>query len=614
MGVVEKWYKQIKTKFEDRFKYSTYETLIMLGCIFTSVVMLLRVFYGTEITDEAYYISDAIQMVRGNLPYAYNNFSYGTGSAFLIIPLVFIYNLIIPSNEGVFLFTRICFILFWNLCIWISYMELKKDFKRENVLLISGLLIPYVAGVGIFNFSYNSIPAALAYVGGVTIYDAIEHKNKWTKLKLVVSGFVLGIALFAHLGYVVAIGILGLTVLIRSERLKDKVCNLVCCLVGGLLEILVVMLPIAIQAGFKTLYKGIYDKLNPYPSSAMSSTTVDTKVIEIMWAFGPMVIILLVVFAIAFVFSKRYIEKENNKIGNKEYVCISFITGLFALLLFVSARNLGNNLNWNLGMVGVIAIIIVLILGMWKEYPLFWYVGIYPVVFSFAQILSVDSNMSCSRFVASIPALAIALLIFLENKSELVCWLTTCCIGICILTMGVSDYLYVYRDEEVWNLDYKVEAGVYKGLYTTEMRAHDLPELEEYLNSIIGEDERYAFRDNVPAAYLMMKNGVMIDKSTWDCLNYSYHKNAPDTLYAYYQRRGDFPRKYIYVDFGRDKNLSIEDEDYKLNEFINTYYEKTEDFTLNETFYHVVVYEYKGGFDGDFDYWIEKHMWSPEEN
>lgn len=614
MEMIEKWYKRVETKSKDRFKYSMREKFIIFGSAFVSTMIFIRVFFGTEITDEAYYISDAIQMVRGNLPYAYNNFSYGTGSAFLIIPLVFIYNLIIPSNEGVFLFTRISFISFWYVCIWTSYRVLKKDFKRENALLISNFLIPYVAGVGIFNFSYNSIPAALTYVCGVTIYDAIEHKNRWTKLKLIVSGFILGIVLFAHLGYAVAIGILGLIVLIRSESIKDKVCNCVCCLGGGLLEILIVMLPIAVQAGFETLYKGIYDKLNPYPSSAMSSVTISAKIAETMQALLPMVIILFVIFVITFIFLKKHIAQENNKIGNREYACISFVMGFLTLLLFISIRNLGNNLNWNLGIAGAIAIVIVLILGLWKEHPLFWYGGIYPVVFPFAQILSVDSSEACSRFVVAIPALAIALLIFLESKNKLVRCITACCVGICIFAMTVSDYLYVYRDEKIWNLNYKVEVGVYKGIYTTEMRAHDLPELEEYLNSVIGKDEQYAFRDNVPTAYLMMQNGVMLDKDTWDCLNYSYYKNAPDTLYAYYQRRGDFPRKYIYVDFGRDKKLSIEDEDYKLNEFINAYYEKTEDFMLNETFYHIIVYEYKGGFDGNFGYWIEKHMWSPEEN
>lgn len=106
----------------------------------------------------------------------------------------------------------------------------------------------------------------------------------------------------------------------------------------------------------------------------------------------------------------------------------------------------------------------------------------------------------------------------------------------------------------------------------------------------------------------MMHRGVMCDKATWDCLNYSYQKNAPANLYEFYQRRGAFPQKYIYVDFGRDENLSIEDEDFKFNEFINTYYTKTADFALNETFYHIMVYEYQGGFDGDFAYWIERHM------
>ena len=44
------------------------------------------------------------------------------------------------------------------------------------------------------------------------------------------------------------------------------------------------------------------------------------------------------------------------------------------------------------------------------------------------------------------------------------------------------DYNYVYRDSPISRLTYKVPAGVYKGMYTTEKNAHDLMELESYIN------------------------------------------------------------------------------------------------------------------------------------
>ena len=83
----------------------------------------------------------------------------------------------------------------------------------------------------------------------------------------------------------------------------------------------------------------------------------------------------------------------------------------------------------------------------------------------------------------------------------------------------------------------RVQSGVYKGLYTSPTRARDLPAMEQYLNSVIGENESYALRDNVPFAYLMTHKGKVCEIQTWDSLQYFYYKNSPEVLYDYYRVR-----------------------------------------------------------------------------
>ena len=314
-------------------------------------------------------------------------------------------------------------------------------------------------------------------------------------------------------------------------------------------------------------------------------------------------------------FSFRYVREKERKLSTEEYVLFAVSGAIFFLtVLYCRKQILENttNINWQWGFIGSIGIAVLLLTAEFKKYPVILYMGIYPVIFVLAEIVAVDSSASIERYVAAVPSMAIYILVMLNRDSEITRIIITVSTVVCILSMGINDYRYIYRDEHFSQLNYKVESGVYKGLYTTKERAHDLPELEEYLNSIIDENEYYAFRDNVPAGYLMVHNGIMCDKATWDCLNYSYAKNAPAPLYEYYQRRGAFPEKYIYVDYGRDANLSIEDSNFKFNEFVNSYYEKIADFNLNTTFYHIIVYKYKGGFDGDFDYWIERHMYTEE--
>ena len=290
---------------------------------------------------------------------------------------------------------------------------------------------------------------------------------------------------------------------------------------------------------------------------------------------------------------------------------LSLSSAFFLITLYFCYLQAGTNstiVSWYWGFLASIGVTILLLMAESIKFPILLYIGVYPIIFAFASIMIIDSSASTRRFVVAVPAILAYFLIILEEESELARFLTTVSVVLCILAIGINNYRYVYRDEHLSSLDYKVESGVYKGIFTTATRARDLPELEDYLNNIVEENEYYAFRDNVPAGYLMMHTGIMCDKDTWDPLNYSYKKNAPANLYEFYQRRGVFPQKYIYVDYGRDTNLSIEESEYKFNEFINRYYKKTADLSLNETFYHVMVYEYKGGFDGNFDYWINRHM------
>ena len=379
---------------------------------------------------------------------------------------------------------------------------------------------------------------------------------------------------------------------------------------------LVVAIPIIAQAGISTLIAGVRDKLNPYPQGSMYSGTSADKLEVLKDTYMHWLPYLLVIFIFTFVFSLRYIRENDKKLSRKGYAILSLATGMFFLTMYFcwSQVHSSGGVNWYWGFIGSMGVVVLLIFLEFRNYPVILYMGIYPIVFAFASVVGIDSSASTGRFVVAVPAMAAYFLVMLNEEGELARLITTVAVVGCIFSIGVNEFRYVYRDEHFSALDHRVESGVYKGIYTTEARAHDLPELEEYLNNVIDDGDYYAFRDNVPAAYLMVHKGVMCDKDTWDCLNYTYHHSSgsPPTLYAYYKRRGAFPTKVIYVDYGRDENLSIEDPDYMYNEFINAYYEKIDDIVLDETFYHVVIYEYKGGFDGNYDYWINRHLYKGE--
>ena len=63
----------------------------------------------------------------------------------------------------------------------------------------------------------------------------------------------------------------------------------------------------------------------------------------------------------------------------------------------------------------------------------------------------------------------------------------------------------------------------------------------------------------------------------------------------------------MYIDWGRDDELSAEDPDFRYNDWLNAYYTQQEEVALDGTFRRVLVYRYNGTFDGDIQRWVDQY-------
>ena len=86
MNIVKE-YERISCKVKNKIGWELTEIVFLSGCIFASIMMFIRAFYGTEFTDEAYTVSDALAIMHGNIPYTYNSI-IAAGMSF--IPIIFI--------------------------------------------------------------------------------------------------------------------------------------------------------------------------------------------------------------------------------------------------------------------------------------------------------------------------------------------------------------------------------------------------------------------------------------------------------------------------------------------------------------------------------------------
>lgn len=613
LGAITKKYHEINRKTKDKTNWSIYEFIILAGCISTAIIMIIRCFFSTELTDEAYYVADAKAMLEGNLPYAYCTYSYGSGSCFLLIPLLAIYRIFQPEFSGVFLYSRLCFVFMWYAILFVIYKILCKNIKRCHLLLFIWVLIPYKPGLTLWNFSYNTVPSALMLLVAVLLYDVIENKSAWYIFKIMLSGFISGIAFLAQPGYGLAIVVFCFLLLTRSIGGKFKIINLFLYGLGGIAEVCVVYIPIIAQVGFATTLNGVSRYFNGYPSNTtMSTTTPLSRILSVIINFRQFVILFLLLLIVIYILAKRYVRENEQKLLHDEYIYIGIVSAecLF-VCSFMKSSTHSESISYMLGIIGTIVFGSLLIFKAYKKQIILMYIGFYPILFAVGEAAVVDSGNTIGRFTAAVPTIAICLLFFMEEKSEIVRLISVTTAILCAVELSLNVGSYVYRDAAIIQLQYRVEEGVYKGLYTTKARANDLPDLEVYLNRYISDEETYEFHDLAPYGYLMMHRGKPLSIATWDSMNYSYGKNAPAENYEYYRRRQAIPNKIFYVDYGNDDRLSIEDPNFMYNEFVETYYEKVDEVKLNDTFFHIIVYEYKGGFNGEWDYWINRHMVLP---
>lgn len=84
-------------------KISKIFACIIIGIVFGFTI--IRLFYGAELSDEAYTVAETYMVSRGALPFV-NNWSQMPGYTLLLAPFVKIYTMIVGGTDGIVLFFR----------------------------------------------------------------------------------------------------------------------------------------------------------------------------------------------------------------------------------------------------------------------------------------------------------------------------------------------------------------------------------------------------------------------------------------------------------------------------------------------------------------------------
>lgn len=598
---IVKVYEKINCKVKNKIGWELTEIIFLLGCFFAAIMMFIRAFFGTEFTDEAYTVSDALAVMHGNIPYTYNSI-IAVGMSF--IPIIFykIYEFFVPDLEGVFLYSRLTFVAF-RFCIIIAiYHLLEKELPRKWRLLVAGILIPFAGAFSeaiLQNWGYNATSIYILLLVVFMLYTTLQESTRGRKYycKLLVCGFLTAVAVFAHSGCAIAVFVFIFLIFLNAKKGEQIISVLFYC-IGGMIEIFVVLVPIIVQSGLNKFIYGVETMLSGSPQGYIQSTVYE-RVKYVLWCIKPGWIILVGSSILIYYMSRKYIRVDEKKLSNREYWILAVGSGI--LLSIIHAKAVERDFFSFAGSICMCAFF--LLIPIYKKWSsLSWYLGIYNFIFIIMMTLQ---TLTGDRFYYCIPMLIPILIILFKEKSDLSRYIAVMLSVIFIIFQGYENFNAMYRDAAITQLTAKVESGVYKGIYTTPDRAKDLVELEHYLNENIQEDELVSFRDNVPVAYLM-RNTNICDVRTWDVMQWSYGCDDPTMVYRYYKNKEQIPDVIAYIDFGRDDSMSIENPSdvFQYNDFVNKYYFLDKDDFKNNTF-RVLIYRNNGTFDGDFDNLIE---------
>lgn len=439
----------------------------------------------------------------------------------------------------------------------------------------------------------------MGFFAGLLLWSAAD-RQKASRIFYLAAGFCSAIAVFAHPIYAINVLLFMGLIIIYNK----KASLLLWYIVGGIIEILVVFIPLIMQSGVNKLVYGIMYILNSHVDkrSSIVNSTPTGRILDAFIAFYLFWLVELSAYIFVYSFKRKIcvwmgIKEENSVMHILAVLCAvgAGIAGVMAL------NDFDLNAYCSLGAVSFFGFLLLIRnAGKLKGAA---FIGLPPALFAWAEVILTGSNGAQIRFYSCVLCFMAILWVCFSSNSKIVHFMATMLGIVMIILQCYIDFNYIYGDKPFKELNYKVETGVYKGIYTSRDRASDLPELQVYLDSVVRDDEMIAFRDNVPCAYLM-KNKNICDVWTWDTLQYERGNKSPYKMYSYYKAKDMIPDKIIYIDFGKTDMLSIEDSDFPYNKFVECYYTLVEERQLNTTF-RVKLYENTAAFDGNYDYWIE---------
>lgn len=200
---------------------------IILGL--SVLILLWKSFCGFCWSDESFYLSVTDRFFRGDMPIR-DEWQPTQLENVLNVPLYALYIAITGSNDGIYLFFRLVYVILEGIAAFSIFTLLKKSVSEFTAFLASMFML-YYSHLNIATISYYTISLLSFLVVCVIIYSYRDTKSK---LSLVIAGILFAFCVMSvppmAVGYIVllviaAVSYLGTKYLPFRKDIKDAVKN-----------------------------------------------------------------------------------------------------------------------------------------------------------------------------------------------------------------------------------------------------------------------------------------------------------------------------------------------------------------------------------------------------
>lgn len=461
-------------------------TLVVLFAVISGV--FYRLYFGVDFTDEAFYIVIPYRFAMGATPFI-DEINLLQTASFIFIPFIKIYYWIVGSTEGIVLFTRRFYLTYMILISSLTYFYFKRFIRWQVALLISFTCVAFIP-YNVPSFSYNTLSYSLFTLGCITAIGIIFNNDR--PYYFLLSGLCHGLAVLAYPTILIP-SLIFLIIIVFIKKLKAFFYYVL----GGLL-IAGVLLPLVFQAGPDNLV-GVYTY---FRSFGVQGGSVDKLINTILafWNTYPYKVSII---------SSLVVVYLSYKLNYKSAIYVLLLLPILPLLPLLKGSYISASLLY-ISYYALLAPYLLLFFGKdQKVRQVFWVLWVPSFIAGLTFAWSSSNGYIAAGLGFFQGSLVTAYFIYrllsgLQiSKSKFHEIIQIISPIMILVTLVCFQYTSVYRDDPIPELNTRVLAGPYSGMFTTTEKNQYLTELSDDLESISKPELKVLFYDRFPAGYLL---------------------------------------------------------------------------------------------------------------